>query len=117
MIPIQWIITAILGSGVLSTLINAVFGLIKDRKAKKKNCGSELESVRNGLQQLMYDRIKYLCKSHISRGYIMSNDLEDLIRMHKTYHDDLHGNGYLDELMETVKTLKIIPAVPVNKED
>ena len=34
------------------------------------------------------------------------------MRMHKIYHDDLNGNGYLDELMAAVSKLEIVPAIP-----
>lgn len=60
----------------------------------------------------MYDRIKYLCKAHLDRGYIATNDLEDLERMHKIYHDDLKGNGFLDDLMNNVKKLPVNPVMP-----
>ena len=33
--------------------------------------------------------------------------MEDLIQMHKIYHDDLEGNGYLDKVMADVQKLKI----------
>lgn len=96
------IIIAIIGSGALAALISGVFGLIKDRRVKNTATGT-------ALQQLMYDRIKYLCKAHLSRGQIASNDLEDLIKMHEAYHK-LGGNGFLDELMDSVMRLKIVPA-------
>lgn len=102
------IVIAVLGSGALSAVISGVFGLLQTRR--KRNDG-----VTAGVQQLMYDRIKYLCKAHLSREYIASNDLEDLIRMHKIYHDDLNGNGYLDELMAAVSKLEIVPAIPGEK--
>ena len=106
------IILAVLSSGVLSTLISCIFGVIRDRRADKKRSETECEYVRDGLQQLMYDRIKHLCKSHINHGYIYSNDLEDLVRMHKIYHDELNGNGFLDDLMNAVFRLPIRPAMP-----
>ena len=55
---------------------------------------------------LLYDRIKYLAKSYISRGCVTIEELEDLNRMHAVYHDSdkLDGNGFLKELMNTVNT-------------
>ena len=55
---------------------------------------------------LLYDRIKYLAKSYIARGYVIVEELEDLNRMHSVYHDTdkLNGNGFLKELMNTVNT-------------
>ena len=102
------IIAAVLGSSALSAVISGLFGLWQTRRRKR-------DGVTAGVQQLMYDRIKYLCKAHLSRGQIASNDLEDLIRMHQIYHDDLNGNGYLSELMEAVEELPIVPAMPAEK--
>lgn len=55
---------------------------------------------------LLYDRIKYLAKSYIARGWVTIEELEDLNRMHAVYHDSdkLDGNGFLKELMNTVNT-------------
>lgn len=95
------IIIAIIGSGALSALISGIFGLIKD-KGKKKG------GVAEGVQLLLYDRIKYLGKHHIANGQIDSDDLEDIVRMWECYHNDLNGNGYLDGIMSQVKALPII---------
>lgn len=61
--------------------------------------------VANRIQ--MYDRIKHLGKSYIRQEEISAEDLKDLIDMHKCYHDDLGGNGFLDEIMEQVRHLPI----------
>ena len=94
------IIIAILGSGALSALISGLFGIFHDRRAKK-------DGVRAGVRQLLYDKIKCLGRKYITDDEITSEDLEDLIDMHKIYHDELNGNGYLDHVMEEVKKLKI----------
>ena len=97
-----WI--AVIGSGALSAAVSGVFALLQSRTKRA-------DALTQGVQQLMYDRIKHLCKDHLSRGYIASNDLEDLKRMHKIYHDDLDGIGFLDDLMEAVSHLEIVPAI------
>ena len=99
----ETILVAIVSSGALSALISGCFTLASQRKRKD-------DGISAGVRQLLYDRIKYLCKDHISRKYIASNDLEDLCRMHKISHDDLDGNGFLDDLMREVRRLEIIPA-------
>lgn len=104
------IIIAIIGSGSLSAIISGLFAIAQSRKKRK-------DGVTEGVQQLLYDRIKYLCKAHIARGYITSNDLEDLERMHKIYHDGLFGNGFLDDLMAAVRRLPVRPALPGKRSD
>ena len=93
------ILLAIFGSGALAALISGIFGLIRDRKAKK-------DGMRAGVRQLLYDKIKYLGRKYIAAGEVSEEDLEDLIDMHKIYHDELEGNGYLDHIMTEVKKLR-----------
>lgn len=94
------IIIAIIGSGALTAIITNVFTLIKERKNQSKG-------VAEGVQLLLYDRIKSLSKSYIKDGQITPEDLEDLTRMWACYHDDLEGNGYLDSLMAAVRRLPL----------
>lgn len=82
----------------------ALLAQILNRRAVKK---AGEKGVGAGVQILLYDRIKHLCNKYISAGSIPSEELEDLIRMHKIYHDELNGNGYLDNLMAAVHHLKI----------
>ncbi|HOP12101.1 MAG TPA: hypothetical protein PK629_11495 [Oscillospiraceae bacterium] len=94
------IMIAIIGSGALSALISGIFVIVRDRKAKK-------DGIRAGVRQLLYDKIKGLGKRYITENEITAEDLEDLMDMHKIYHDELSGNGYIDHIMEEVKKLKI----------
>jgi len=55
---------------------------------------------------ILYDRIKHLAKSYIKRGWISVEEYEDFDRMHKVYHDDLKGNGFLDNIMAEVNKLE-----------
>lgn len=94
------IIIAIISSGALSTLISGIFNLWSARKKSK-------DGVRAGMKMLLYDRIKHLGKAYISRGSITTDELEDLTEMHRIYHFDLDGNGFLDTLMNNVQKLPI----------
>lgn len=96
------IIIAIIGSGTLTALITNLFNIYRDRKSHE-------DGIAEGVQLLLYDRIKTLAKNHISAGTISPDDLEDLSRMWTCYHDPegLNGNGYLDSLMGAVKRLPI----------
>lgn len=96
------ILIAILGSGVLSTIISGIFALVSQSKTQKQK---NTDGVSKGVRQLLYDRIKYLGRCYISDGTISAEDLEDLMQMHGIYHTDLGGNGYLDNLMEQVLSL------------
>lgn len=84
----------------LATLIQCIFTAARERKNKK-------DSTRDGVRILLYDRIKSKGRKYIAAGEISTEDLEDLIVMHNTYHG-LGGNGFLDKLMAEVKGLKLI---------
>lgn len=93
------IVTALLGSSVLSTVLGRIF---QRRDEKRRNN----DGVNAGVRMLLYDKIKYLGLKHISAGTIKADELEDLIEMHKTYHE-MGGNGFLDSIMEQVHKLPI----------
>ncbi len=94
------IILAIIGSGALSAGISAIVAAINTRRQRK-------HGVAAGTCMILYDRIKFLGKKYIAEGEIEADALEDLIEMHRIYHDELAGNGYLDTLMAQVKQLHI----------
>lgn len=94
------IVVAILSSGVLSTLIAQICNLITKKVDEKKGQGAAIRVV-------LKDRLRFLCEKYIAQGWIYADELDDIIAMHKCYHDTLNGNGYLDELMKRVKSLEI----------
>lgn len=96
----ETIIIAILGSGLLSTIINQLCSFYQ-RKAEQKT------GVNSALRLILKDRLRFLCVHYIQQGWIYEDELEDIITMHKCYHDDLKGNGYLDTLMSKVKSLEV----------
>lgn len=99
------ILTAIMGGSVGAALVTGIFSMVRwvmERKAQK---GDKEDDVKTALRMLLYDRIKHLARAYIQKGEISIDDYEDLVRMHRVYHDSLNGNGFLDDLMESVKTL------------
>lgn len=94
------ILIAIISSGVINTIINRIF-VNRDKKNESTN------GVNQSLRLLMKDRLRFLCMQYIDQGWIYEDELEDLIAMHKCYHNALSGNGFLDELMNRVKKLEI----------
>lgn len=94
------IVVAILTSGAFSAIINALLAARREKRQKETG-------VSAGVRMLLYDRIKHLGKAYIQRGSVTSDELEDMIARHKIYHDDLAGNGFLDTLMDSVRSLPI----------
>lgn len=92
------IVLAILGSGALASVVSGIFSLINNRHKKETGISS-------GVRILLYDRIKYLCIHYIECGYITTEEYEDLLNMHAVYHNDLNGNGFLDDFINQVRNL------------
>lgn len=99
--------TAVLTGGVAAALVSGLFSIVlwkMNRKAAKED---KADDIKVALRILLYAEIKNLGKQYIERAQITSEELEDIITMHKVYHDNLHGNGFLDKLMEQVISLPI----------
>ena len=80
-----------------------------ERKEKSmKEINRKLDVLFLADRMVLYDRIKFLAKSYIDRGWVTVEELEDLNRMHDVYHDPdkLDGNGFLKDLMKTVNSLE-----------
>lgn len=94
------IVLAVIGSGVLTTIINRIFSVI-DKKKEKDN------TTVTGLRTLLMIEIRKLGEEYLSQECISKDDLEDIIELWRVYHDKMGGNGYLDNIMGRVKTLPI----------
>lgn len=90
------IILTIMTSGVLSAVIGAIVSGLQSRN-----------SVKQGLRQLLYFNIKHDCLSALQAGYIDNASLEAIHESWEIYHNELGGNGYLDNLMDRVTRLEI----------
>lgn len=94
------IIVAIIGSGVLNTLLSYL--ITTHERKKERDSG-----VQKATRLIMKNELRSLCTHYIQQNWIYEDELEDLIAMHNCYHNNLGGNGYLDELMERAKNLEI----------
>lgn len=124
------VLIAILGGSVGAAVVAGMFSLFKwrlDRKAAledrevaedRADCAARGEDLKRietrvdglyaAMRMQMYNDIKARGKACISHKCITSEELEDLTNMHKCYHDDLGGNGFLDTLMKQVRHLPIV---------
>ena len=109
-------------SGAITAIANS---RIEARKKKREKDDStarilakldELETKINGLETrlggleraqkiTMHERIKRLAAKYCEAGQISFSDYEIIKQMHEIYHSDLHGNGFLDSVMEDVDNL------------
>lgn len=90
-----------------AALVAGIFGLLQRRSTQKEKQATRDDGTTCGVRMLLYAEIKHLGKAYLDNGHITTEELEDLIAMHKVYHDALGGNGFLDALMKQVKSLPI----------
>ena len=64
-----------------------------------------LEGLKKAQKIMMQDRIRHLAEKYIEAGSISFDNFNDLKTMHEIYHNDLHGNGFLNDIMDDVKEL------------
>ena len=120
----QAIIVALIAasSGSITALVNSRIEARKKKKEKDDSTAQilakldELEGKINGLEKrlggleraqkiTMHERIKRLAAKYCENGQISYSDYEIIKQMHEIYHNDLHGNGFLDAVMEDVDNL------------
>lgn len=105
------ILIPLISGGVVAAFVSGAVQIVLwklTRGATKEDAREKTDTeIKNALRILLYDRIKHLGRRHIAEKSICAEDLEDLMAMHKIYHDDLDGNGFLDDVMLQVRRLNI----------
>lgn len=109
-------------SGAITSLVNSRIDARKKKKEKNDNTRDilskldelegkidKIEDRLGGLERAqkitMHERIKRLAAKYCENGQISYADYEIIKQMHEIYHNDLHGNGFLDAVMEDVDNL------------
>lgn len=85
------ILCALLGSGLATTFVTAVF---KRRDDKRRVETGESQ----GMRWLLQDRLEHLAQAYIAKGSVTYEELKNWNKGHHIYHDLLGGNGDLNVL-------------------
>lgn len=101
------IVIALLTGSFGAAFVSAAASLLTWYLNRKSAKADRTDNLAAGLRWILYYHIKHECEEAIAQGWISADRLEDLIAMHAVYHDDLGGNGFLDNLMAAVKRLPI----------
>lgn len=78
---------------------------LNEMETKLNNLESRLGGLERAQRITMHERIKRLASKYCEQGSISFSDYEVIKQMHSIYHNDLHGNGFLDAVMEDVDNL------------
>lgn len=93
-------------SDQLTTLSEKVNVLSSELDKEVNDKDTKNRSLQAGLREILYDRIKFLCRKFVSEDKIREEDYKSLKRMWNVYHVDLEGNGFLDGEMHEVDKLE-----------
>lgn len=115
----EWVIVLLGGTSaaaLITTAGNIVLHFLqrRDRKREKKDerqkeMQDKLNAIGKGVMLLELDKIKYLGLRFIREEGITYEDRALLHKMHDNYHKELGGNGDLDQIMEEVDELPLVP--------
>lgn len=78
---------------------------LDEMERKINGIEGRLDGLENSQRIILHDRITWLATKYCDKGEISYSDYEILKQMHSIYHNDLHGNGFLDSVMEDVDRL------------
>ena len=92
------IVIAILGSGVISTLISCFFQAYSDKKKK-------LDKFEEGMRLLLLSALKRDGRDMIAQGRATKNDYDSFCAMYNAYKS-LDGDGWADGVKEVVDSLE-----------
>lgn len=90
----------------LNDLAKKVDKLTEDLDKEVAETDLKNRCLQAGLREMLYDRIKHLCRKYITEGKIREEEYKSLCRMWNVYHKDLEGNGYLDSEMGEIEKLE-----------
>ena len=94
-----WVVALL--TGLSAVLASSGFWAWAQAKRERKDAKTQM------LLGLGHDRIVYLCMKYIDRGWISSDEHEDLIKYLYTPYIGLKGNGTAERLVNEVNKLPI----------
>jgi len=105
------VLAALLGGSGFGALVAGIASYVQARAARKRKEKTEgddrLDAVADGVKYLLYVEILRLGRKFIEDGSVDFDERKILNTMHSVYHNGLHGNGDLDNIMEAVNDLPL----------
>ena len=80
---------------------------LKKIKQWEKDMEDKVNALVNADKYILFDRIRYLGQKYVADDEVDFDDRRILRQMHDVYHNELGGNGDLDELMKAVNALPL----------
>lgn len=119
----SWYIALLGGTSaaaLITTIGNLTLHLMQrhERKIERKDerqqqMSKKIDAIAKGVMLLELDKIKHLGLRFIREKGITYEDRALLHKMHENYHNELSGNGDLDQIMSDVDDLPLIQSVKI----
>ena len=97
-------------SALTATAVGALTGMVRHIWLHQQEQAKRQQSVEEGLQALLYDRIYRSYTDCIRKEFATADDIRNLENLYRPYHA-LGGNGTGTELFERVKKMPNQPKV------
>lgn len=102
--------------GAIIKMIDHLLMWNLNRKATKeddqikfeKEIHNEINDIKETLKIILVYDIQEIATRFIKEGNVTLDERRRLHAMHKAYHDNLNGNGDLDDLMEAVDEIPFV---------
>lgn len=85
------------GFAEIGVVLGVPFAIWKQAKKILKEIDKKNEALRNGVQQILYFRLRRECERVVESATRTSRQTEDIIRLHDAYKA-LGHNGFIDEI-------------------
>lgn len=103
---IQTILTGIIGWAV-KTILDQLKAYRKESKEWRSDMGDKIDNINDATQATMRTTILHYCEKYITRGWVISEELNSLLDMHKKYCKLNDHNGFINSYVERVKQLEV----------
>ena len=100
------LVIGILGAGIGSGIMMIFHAMLQRKWQKEDRSADKMDAQTEALKVIMRDRVNYLGKTYVKRGYISLDEKDTLKEMFKAYKG-LGGNGHLDTIMDEVEKLEV----------
>lgn len=89
---------------VLSLFGSSGFWLYMQRRQERKSANTRL------LLGMAHDRIVYVGKTYIHRGFLTLDEYEDFMKYLYEPYSEFGGNGLAERIVDEVKRLPVVPS-------